>query len=283
MGHVTLKDGAKIAFEANGKGRPLVLLHGWAVHGGLYLPQIDELSRSHSVISLDLRGHRHSSAPDDKPTIEQLAGDLTEVMENLGIEDAIAVGWSMGAMVLWQALSQGAGDWIAGLVTIDMSPRLINDSEWSLGLARDRSSFTTAQRLEEIRNDWPSVVRRFVPKLFAQGTQNQHQDLIDRFIAEASLQNPQAMAALWESMIDQDFRPILSQLNIPTLVTYGERSQLYQVATSEFVAGHMPNATLRGFANSGHAPHIEEPNLFNEAIKLFSKSVPNQLVQRASS
>jgi pimeloyl-ACP methyl ester carboxylesterase len=109
-----------------------------------------------------------------------------------------------------------------------------------------------------------------VPRIFARGREAERQALVDWIVKETEKNHAQSMAQLWLSIGDQDFRKDLAKLQLPTLVTYGALSQLYPADASEWLANTIPHATRVGFANSGHAPHLEEPELFNKEIESFA-------------
>ena len=67
-------------------------------------------------------------------TVQRLAADLAELVEALDLTDIVAVGWSLGAMVLWEVLLGAARARFGGLVVIDMAPRIVSDLGWSLGI-----------------------------------------------------------------------------------------------------------------------------------------------------
>ncbi|NOX83563.1 MAG: alpha/beta hydrolase [Alphaproteobacteria bacterium] len=281
MTTLTLSDGAKINLTISGEGRPVVFVHGWAMHGGMFEPQHDALSKNYQVISFDLRGHRHSASHDAAATVERLGADLVEIFEQLNLQEAVCVGWSMGAMVAWEAMTQEIfARRVSGLVIIDMSPRISNDASWQLGLSDGRRPLAALRAAQAMRQDWPAMVHQFVPRIFSPNRKTNHGVHIAEMIEEANALNAETMADLWESMAVQDFRKTIRLLNIPTLVIYGEQSQLYPEATSQFVASEIPNCEIASFPNSGHAPHLEEPDRFNERLitfieKLSSKTISN--------
>jgi len=273
MGAVELSDGGRIAFEDTGTGRPVVLVHGWATHGGFFEPQRTGLAHCCRVITLDLRGHGESDAPADAASILQLARDVGELFEKLDLTDVLAVGWSMGAMVLWEALDQHIGDRVAGLVVEDMSPRIVNDAHWRLGLSDGHHAAQLPAVLESMTRDWRSHCAQFVPRLFARGLDDERRDLMRWTLAQVTENDPHTMARLWRSMADQDFRPVLGRIKAPTLVLHGRLSQLYSEETSAAIVAAMPNAARLGLDRSGHAPHLEEPDEFNRILEAFSEQL----------
>ena len=95
--------GVKIAYYVQGKGEPVVLIHGWLSSAGInwVLPGTSGLlAKEYEVIALDIRGHGNS----DKPTEEEAYGpemveDVVRLMDHLKIEKAHVVGYSMGGII----------------------------------------------------------------------------------------------------------------------------------------------------------------------------------------
>jgi pimeloyl-ACP methyl ester carboxylesterase len=74
-------------------------------------------------------------------------------------------------------------------------------------------------------------------------------------------------------MAEQDFRAVLPGISLPTLVVAGLHSRLYGIAAGEWVSDQIPRARLEIFSRSGHAPHMEEPGLFNQMLSAFVHSL----------
>jgi pimeloyl-ACP methyl ester carboxylesterase len=95
--------GVKIAYFVQGKGEPVVLIHGWLSSAGINwaLPGISkELAKDYQVIAMDVRGHGLS----DKPTKEEAYGpelveDVARLLDHLKIKKAHIVGYSMGGII----------------------------------------------------------------------------------------------------------------------------------------------------------------------------------------
>lgn len=270
---VTLDDGTAMAVRVFGAGEPLLLVHGWAAHGGFFDGLAGMLSDSFSIIVPDLRGHGETSRGDGPLTMARLADDLHALLRALNLRNAIAVGWSMGAMVLWSMIGRHGADRLAGLVTVDMSPRILNDADWTLGMQTGLDRASSAQIEVAMRTGWAAYAAAFAPRMFARPGNGQLPDILPWAMAQMAGNDPAAMAELWGAMADADCRDTVAGIKIPALVTYGELSQAYSPETSRHLAAAMPNARLKGFARSGHAPHLEEPGAFARAITDFAREV----------
>lgn len=95
-----LPTGVDLYYEVHGKGEPLVMVPSTGLGGSIWDPhQVPELSRHMQVITFDPRGCGRSSAPDTVYTIEQIAADVSALLDHLGIQSAHFIGHSMGGRV----------------------------------------------------------------------------------------------------------------------------------------------------------------------------------------
>jgi pimeloyl-ACP methyl ester carboxylesterase len=259
-------DGAPVAYEDEGQGRPLVLLHGLMAHSGFFMRQ-RELAENFRLIAVDLRGHGQSRS-EGPITVEQLAHDVAALAEHLGLEDAIGLGWSLGATVLWHVLASEAGRRFSGAVIVDMTPRVLNEGDWEFGLAPELCQ----ARADSIRGDFASFALGAGQAIFSQPVQD---EALAGWAGEEFARNDrQAMNALWASLVEQDVRPLLGRITQPTLVVHGANSQLYGSGTADYLVQALADARAVQFDRSGHAPHLEQPELFNRTIRNFAATLP---------
>jgi pimeloyl-ACP methyl ester carboxylesterase len=259
-------DGARIAYRDTGSGTPIVLLHGLMAHGGFFEGQ-SSLADNFRIITIDLRGHGESAgAAGEAPGVERMAADVAELAEALGLDGAVGVGWSLGATVLWHVLAGPAAARFAGAVVIDMTARVKNDAGWDLGLSPEACE----ARSIAIRDDFESFALTAGQAIFAQPVAPEHRQLADWASLQFTRNDAGAMAAVWASLVRQDMRALLDRIQHPTLIVHGGRSELYGDDTAGHLVAALPHARAVRFANSGHAPHLEEPDLFNATLKDFA-------------
>ncbi|MEQ8397609.1 alpha/beta hydrolase [Thalassobaculum sp.] len=247
---------------AGAERHSVVLLHGWACHGGYFDRQVDGLSDRRRLIIPDLRGHRHSHRASDRPTLEVLAADLQALLDHLRLRHPVLLGWSMGALVGFEFIRRYTDDALAGLIVVDMTPRVVNGAGWDLGLLGGFGAAQAERAFDLIGQDWPGWVDAFLPSVFA-GSRSPDADLAQWMATEMRASDPAAMAALWQAMTNADHRAVLPTVAVPTLVVRGAESQLYGPATADRLAGSIPNATLATVPQAGHAPHLEQPEHTN--------------------
>lgn len=271
MEQFTASDGGVIAYRDEGlpgsSARPLVLLHGLMAHGGFFREQAS-LAEQFRLINVDLRGQGRSTTAD--ATVERAAADVAELVEALDLHDAIGIGWSLGATILWHVLAGSSGPRFSGAVVVDMTARVRNAADWVLGLSPEACEARSAA----IRDDYRAFAANAGQAIFAQPVAEAKRATADWASAEFARNDPDAIAQLWASLEQQDLRPLLSQIRHPTLIVHGAHSQLYGSDTADHLVAALPNARAVSFASSGHAPHLEEPALFNRTVTEFAASLP---------
>lgn len=101
-GHIRSFDGTEIYYEVRGEGDPIVFVYGIACLMNHFHHQIEHFSKTHQVITFDLRGHNRSQIPKDlkQMTVYAMAQDLLMLVEELQIKRAHFVGHSFGVPVL---------------------------------------------------------------------------------------------------------------------------------------------------------------------------------------
>lgn len=91
-----------ISYKMDGKGRPIVLLHGIFATKEIMNPLFDYYKENYLVISYDLRGHGQSDKP-ERFNIDDHAHDLKEIIKHFGLEKPVVIGLSMGSFVTLRA------------------------------------------------------------------------------------------------------------------------------------------------------------------------------------
>jgi pimeloyl-ACP methyl ester carboxylesterase len=262
--HFTATDGARIAYSDEGQGPPLLLLHGLMADSSFFDRQ-RALAESFRVIAIDFRGHGRSPSGPVPPTIRLLADDVAGLAREMELDGAVGIGWSLGAAVLWRVLAGPASSRFAGAVVVDMTPRVLNDPDWDLGLSIE----TCQARSQAIRDDFPAFAAAAGHAIFANSGEE-----ADRAAKAFAANDPAAIGALWESLVEEDFRPLLAEIRQPTLVVHGAHSHLYGADTAGHLVEALPRARAVTFDRSGHAPHLEQPELFNATLRRFAASLP---------
>jgi pimeloyl-ACP methyl ester carboxylesterase len=190
------------------------------------------------------------------------ARDLGVLLTARQVERPVLVGWSMGAMVLYEYLKQVGQEGAAGLVIVDQNP---SDFAWEGYDFGGMTAQNLAEGLNVLQDDQRGIAQQMV------GAMLQAPSPSDReWMAEEMMLVPPAIAAsaLLADVLRDD-RDFLSTLRIPTLLLFGGKSTMSSAAAAQFMADQIPGARLHMFEQSGHCPFYEEPDLFNQILGQF--------------
>lgn len=247
---------------------PILFLHGWTMRGAIFDNLIARMGAEFDCIAPDLPGH--GNAVDLPPTLDACA-DLIEAILTRQSAPALLVGWSMGAAAAWRYVERFGTARLAGLVTVDMSPKVVSGPGWPHGLIRqdEASVAATTRRFD---TDWDEATHGIAATMFAapDGAPGFSRDQARAIILS---QDPAAMRAMWADLLAMDARDGIAGIDVPWLVASGALSRVYPASASDWMAQQAPQASRYRFAASGHSPHLEEPQVFADVIAGFARQV----------
>ena len=253
----------KLHVETVGHGPPLLLLHGWAMHGGLFAPIVPALAKRHRVHAVDLPGHGFSE-PAHPWTLETIVDALER---RFGDNDAplAVLGWSLGGAVAlaWAGAHPRR---IARLVLVATSPRFVADAHWPHAM----TGATLARFADELRVAYRSTLVRFL-SLQLQGSDDgratlaslRHQ-LFARGEPDATVLD-EALTALRGI----DLRNRVAAIAQPALVVTGDRDTLAPPAAGRWLAEALPAGRLHAMSGAAHAPFLSHRDAFTRAVLDF--------------
>jgi non-heme chloroperoxidase len=262
---VTQINGADLYYEERGEGQPVVFLHGAAAGLRFFEPQLAGLSDDYRVLAFDFRGHGRSEKTDVGHTFPQHARDLRSFLERLAVEDAVVVGWSMGALVSWEYVAQFGADRISALVDVDMEPSPLRRADYDHG-SYDLEGLR--EMLVAVQTDPLDHIDATIDALLKDPPSR---ELRNTMFDEQSRCPPPIQAAMLLELF-RDYRGVLPDVDVPTLVCAGADETWRSVASVEYAADLVPDAQFELFEDSGHCITVEEPERFNRVLREFVDS-----------
>jgi pimeloyl-ACP methyl ester esterase len=259
-----------IRHTIKGSGKPLVLIHGWAMHAGVWQGFTDQLSEHCMTIELDLRGHGASRAMEGPHTFEQYARDVTAVLKHLNLRDAALLGWSMGASIILKMFAQGYKS-TGALVLVSGNPSLMQRDNYKCGLA----PVIVKRLFKQIQRDYQRGLRTFMGLLC---TAEEHERYSSDAAYRAAMDNtlcPNSDAALstLTCLQNEDLRPTVEHITAPTLIVHGERDEICLNGGGRYLYDTISNAQMLMLPDTGHMPFITRRESVVEAVLNFLPGV----------
>ncbi len=235
-----------------GDGPPLVLLHGWAMHSGVFAALAQRLRERHTLHLVDLPGHG-SSRGDTTPL------EFDAVCDALFARVPVApwFGWSLGGMFALHAAVR-APDRVPALIAVCSSPCFVRSADWRYGVSAE--IFRDFAR--GLSDDYRATLDRFVA-LEAFGS-DRAKDEMRELRAELFARGEPAARVLVDGLRileTADQRALLPRLRVPSLWIAGRRDRLVDpramrdAAAAIEHAGHAA-ATFVQIEHAGHAPFL---------------------------
>ena len=244
--------------ERLGSGPDLVLLHGWALHGGAWVPVAKRLAARFRVHVVDLPGHGRSRgfAFGD---LDTLAARVAEVVP----AGSAACGWSLGGLVAMK-LATFAALGIRALGLVAATPSFVAREGWTSGIAPE----TLAGFAHELSRDRDATVRGFL-QLTARGAAGARACVRQLEVLRAGRPAAQgaALAAGLDVLATSDLRADVARLPQPTQVIHGLRDELVPADAGRFLAASMPRARFVGIEEAAHAPLVTHADEVASALE----------------
>ncbi len=252
---------APVHVEIRGDGPDLVLLHGWALHGGMWGPWIEDLSRRARLHFIDLPGHGRSAWSEGASTLRDLARAVSPHVP----QGAAVLGWSLGGMVALELARSRPGE-LAALVLVATTPCFLAREDWPAGMnAGVLDGFAAG-----LAGDYRRTISNFLA-LQTWGDENATQALrsLRANLDSHGEPDPQALAAGLAILRHADLRSELASIAIPSLVIAGEHDRITPVAAGRELASRLPSARFVEVPKAGHAPFLSHPETVRREVENF--------------
>jgi pimeloyl-ACP methyl ester carboxylesterase len=231
-------NGTRLFFAQFGEGPPppVLFLHGGLANSNYWGHQIQELTRAHTVVVMDTRGHGQSPLTSDKFSYSTFAEDAEALLNLLKIDRAAIVGWSDGAITgLQLAISKperisrlfayGANSSPGGL-----KPGGSRNQTFASYMARCRAEYS---QLSPHPERWPRLVS--------------------------------GLGAMWRT--EPHFtKAMLATIKLPTVISVGEHDEIIRREDTEYLANLIPGARLMLQLGVSHFAMLQNPIQFNSAV-----------------
>lgn len=262
-----MENSIKLYYQNFGDGLPVVLIHGYPLNHTIWLPVAERLaSENFQIILPDMRGFGLSPAPGGTSTMDLMAGDVLNLLDELGIEKAVLVGHSMG-----------------GYVSMAFS-RLYPGRLAGLGLVCTQASADSPEKRQERLNTARQVLK--------QGTQRISESMPARLAENGEIRDavaeiirrttPEGIAGALRGMAERpDFTEWLASIKVPAVVIHGMLDKITPLENSELMSRLICRSWLVRIPDAHHLPMLENPESVAHAmIELAQKISQNKPCDR---
>ncbi len=266
--------GGRLAFQAAGRGDPVLLIHSVIADSRLWDREFPWLSKKHQTIRYDLRGFR-ASTPASAPY--PLIGDVERLLDHVGVDRVFLVGSSMGgAIAVDYALAHP--DSVAGLflsapgltggVLEPYTPEELASFQRDDKLSREIFAAWQAKKtdlaIDLLRQLWCSALEgEALERWRTMVAENAIEVFTDRSLARAEPRPPSEKR--------------LSEIRVPTTVAMGDRDNPAQVFFARRIVRAIPGARLISIPGADHLVNLSTPDVFAAALNEALGDAPRRL------
>jgi len=239
-----------------GKGFPLVLVHGFLGSSIMWRPQIDFFKDYFRVITPDLPGYGKSNKVKSHNSIQSMANLLLDCLEKKRINKFYLLGHSMGGMIV-QEMAKKSGNKISKLVCYSTGPK---------GEMPGRFE-TVEQSRQNLKKMGLGIMAKNIAKTwFIKGEEAKYFDICVNSGKQTSVETADnSLVAIknWNGV------EALKNIKNETLIVWGDQDKSYNLEQIQTLENNIENSKLIVFKNCAHNVHLEKPDQFNNTIKDF--------------
>jgi 3-oxoadipate enol-lactonase len=256
--------GIEMAYELEGSGPPVVLLHGYPFNRTMWREQVEALRSSFRVITPDLRGLGETETAEEPATMNEMAQDVAALLDQLSIDRAMVGGLSMGGYVAF-AFARRFPLRVRALILADTRPQ--PDTEE----ARRAREEQARKVLEE---GMPAISDELLKKALAPATLSERPDVVERVREMILSTKPEGAAAALRAMAARSDQTLfLPNIIAPTLILVGSEDRVTPPADAELMRREIRGSRLEIIPGAGHVSNLERPAEFNRALIEFLRAL----------
>jgi pimeloyl-ACP methyl ester carboxylesterase len=254
-----------VHYEVYGRGRPVILLHGWLGSWGLWQKTMGYLGKYYRTYALDFWGFGESGKQQPTFAVHDFVSMVDQFMDRLGIIRAPLVGHSMGGTVSL-SVAIAHPERVSKVVVVG-SPIVGSSLALLLKMAGFRSvAFMVFNAMWALR----AGLRVSAPIICKDPNWYQ---MIERDLSRTTLESFLNSIA---SLRRTDLRPFLNQISIPALGMYGDKDVIVSPKQWQPLEAGIPNVHIERYKNAGHFIMLDEPDNFTKTLKEFLDAEPPQ-------
>lgn len=246
--------------ETFGYGKPIALVHGWAMHSGLWRSFAKELAKSYQVTLIDLPGHGRSEAVTPF-TLETVGRALVDAIPD---QPSCWLGWSLGAAFVLE-IARHFPERVDKLVLLAGTPCFVKKPGWPGMDERVLDSFA-----ESLQQDSQATLLRFL-SLQIKGVDDQKSafETLKTLVFETPAPDQLTLQEGLVILKQTDLRPEFASIKVPVSIVLGQLDTLIPVAVAGKIQELLPEVDLTIIDRAGHVPFLSRQGVVVGAIRHF--------------
>jgi pimeloyl-ACP methyl ester carboxylesterase len=249
----------KVTFSDSGKGKAVVLLHGFLGSHKIWEQTINNLSTSYRVIAIDLPGHGNTECLGYAHSMDLMAKCVKSVLDSLRLKKYIIIGHSMGGYV-GLAFADLFPDHLKGLCLYHSTAYADSDEK-----KKDR-----LRAIQAVKANRGIYTKSTIKNLFASKNLKYLKDEVSFALSIAKQTGKKGIIAALHGMRDRPRRDIiLGLVNYPIMMVIGELDNVLPYDQLLEQSQLIKNKTILYLEHDGHFGFLESPEASNKAIRKF--------------
>ncbi len=265
MPNLISKSGIVWNYEVEGKGKPIVFIHGWGVDHRIWRQQIKHFVQEFQVIAFDLPGHGNTTWQPVNLSI--VVEDIDFLLKTLNVQKAIIVGSSLGGLVGLKYYSLFPGK-VEKMIFVGSMPKFSQSKDYPFGLDVDKIRKLDTQ----LDSSYPSIINIFFRSLFTNEERASRRfKWLQRFRRTEGFADKKALSHYLSILENEDLRNNLKVVSAPVQFINGREDTICCCNTVEYLKTLLPQARYDFFEKCGHFPFLSKPYEFNALLESFIK------------
>lgn len=251
-------NGIQMAFTDEGKGIPLLFIHGFPLNREAWSSQVETFKTKFRVIVPDLRGFGESGSSAGPVPMSHFGEDIWALGQHLGLGPVILAGHSMGGYIAL-AIAKAHPAWLRGLALVSTMA-----GKDSLETANERR-----QLARQVMDEGPQVAMRTMAATMLAATNTDER----KAAAVLSCMTPASSVGISGALYGMALRPaavdVLGRIRVPTLVVAGSEDCVIPPSEADALARAIPNSKLSIIPGAGHLVPVDQSEAFNDELKTW--------------
>ncbi|MDE0002780.1 MAG: alpha/beta hydrolase [Rhodospirillaceae bacterium] len=235
---LALSDESTLSYVENGTGKPVIFIPGWTYTTRVFARNLPVIGEHYRVLAYDPRSHGDSSVTADGNNYDRHGADLHEFITQLGVENCIIAGWSLGASAAYSYFEKYGAEKVSGFISIDESPKIRKDKGSDWGEGEEDELQATLETLKKYGH-----LKFFEDYLRHCYVGNPENMFVQEMLNEAA-KTPEPVAfELIRNCFDLDYREVARRIDreIPVMQVVRED---WRQAAREWISENQPNAGI---------------------------------------